>query len=73
VPRRAKGRQITDYIIQTTIDGYTWTPVNDPIWTATTYTVGGLYPVAYWFRVAATNAVGIGPWSPTVKTIVLPL
>ena len=67
------GSAVTDYVIQTSLDGTTWTTVDDGVSTATTYTVNGLLnALRYSFRVAAKNAVGTGPWSPAVKgTLVL--
>ena len=67
------GAPITDYVIQSSVDGTTWTTVNDGVSTATTYTVNGLInALRYSFRVAAKNAVGIGPSSPPVRpTLVL--
>ncbi len=67
------GAPITDYVIQSSVDGTTWTTVNDGVSTATTYTVNGLInALRYSFRVAAKNAVGLGPSSPSVRpTLVL--
>ncbi len=67
------GTPITDYVIQSSVDGTTWTTVNDGVSTATTYTVNGLInALRYSFRVAAKNAVGVGPSSPAVRpTLVL--
>ena len=67
------GTPITDYVIQSSVDGTTWTTVNDGVSTGTTYTVNGLInALRYSFRVAAKNAVGIGPSSPSVRpTLVL--
>jgi hypothetical protein len=56
------GSEITDYLIQKSTDGTTWTTVDDGASPATEYTVGGLTNGAeYRFRVAAHNAVGNGP------------
>jgi hypothetical protein len=64
----SNGAAITDYVIQYSLDGSGWTTVNDGVSTATTYIVGGLnFPDLTWFRVAANNAVGAGPWSPSVR------
>jgi hypothetical protein len=64
----SNGAAITDYVIQYSLDGSAWTTVNDGVSTATTYIVGGLiFPDLTWFRVAAKNAVGSGPWSPSVR------
>jgi large repetitive protein len=60
------GSAITDYVIERSIDGTTWTAVGDGVSTATTATVQGLTNgTAYGFRVAAQNAVGQGEWSAT--------
>ena len=57
------GAEISDYLIDWSVDGDTWTRVEDGVSTATTYTVGGLTGfTVHRFRVAAVNAVGEGPW-----------
>jgi titin len=62
------GGQLTDYVIEQSLDGVTWTTANDEVSTATTSTVSGLTNGAkYTFRVAAKNSVGIGPRSPTIE------
>ena len=66
-PSSTGGTRLTDYVIQRSTDGATWTTLNDGATTATTVTVGRLTNgTAYRFRVAARNAVGIGAWSRTV-------
>ncbi len=61
------GSAITDYLVERSIDGVTWTRVDDGVSTSTTSTVGGLINgTQYRFRVAASNAVGTGSWSATV-------
>jgi titin len=61
------GAPITDYIIQRSTNGTTWTTVTDGLSTARTYTVTGLSSgVTYRFRVAARNAAGIGAYSAVV-------
>ena len=66
-PSTANGAAITDYVIESSIDGTTWTPLDDGESTATTFTASGLTNgTAYVFRVAAVNAVGTGPWSGTI-------
>jgi titin len=66
-PSTANGAAITDYVIESSIDGSTWTSLDDGESTATTFTAGGLTNgTGYSFRVAAVNAVGTGPWSGTV-------
>ena len=63
----SNGSAITDYVIQSTIDGTTWTTVNDGVSTTTGFKLTGLTGgTSYSFRVAATNALGTGPWSATV-------
>ena len=59
------GAAITDYIVQRSADRRrTWTTINDGASTARTVTVDGLTNGdRYWFRVAAINRVGRGPWS----------
>jgi len=67
------GAAISDYVIERSVDGTSWTTVDDGVSTSTTSTVNGLTnALQYSFRVAATNTVGTGPWSSTVKpTVVL--
>ena len=61
------GSAVTDYRIESSVDGATWTAVDDGVSTATTSTVSGLTNgTIYQFRVAAVNAVGTGSWSATV-------
>jgi hypothetical protein len=61
------GSPITDYVIQRSINGTTWTTVADGVSTARTYTVTGLTTgVTYRFRVAARNVAGTGPYSTVV-------
>ena len=62
----ANGGGITDYVIQRSTNGVTWTTVSDGVSPAKTFTVRGLRNgTPYRFRVAAKNAVGIGPSSAT--------
>jgi hypothetical protein len=66
-PTSANGAAVTDYVIQSSIDGGPWTTVDDGESTATSFTVGGLANgTTYVFRVAAVNAVCTGTWSGTV-------
>jgi hypothetical protein len=61
------GSAITDYLLQDSTNGTTWTTVSDGVSTATNYTVAGLTNgTKYWFRVAAKNGVGDGPWTTTI-------
>jgi titin len=68
-PSATGGSMITDYIVQQSTDGTTWTTVSDGVSTATETTVSGLTNgTGYEFRVAAVNVVGAGPWSSAVQT-----
>jgi Subtilase family/Fibronectin type III domain len=61
------GSAITDYAIESSVDGTTWTPVADGVSSATTFTAAGLTNGAeYRFRIAAGNGVGRGPWSAQI-------
>jgi hypothetical protein len=58
---------VTDYLIEFSANGSTWTSVNDGVSTATTTTVSGLTNgIQYSFRVAARNAFGNGAWSSAI-------
>ena len=58
----------TDYWIEQSTDGTTWTTVTDGVSTATTATVSNLTNgTPYSFRVAGRNSIGIGAWSATVQ------
>ncbi len=62
------GATITDYVIQRSTDGSTWTTVDDGVSLATASTVRGLVNgTQYRFRVAVRNVVGQGPWSAVVQ------
>ena len=64
-PRAAR---ITDYAIQRSLDGRTWTTVHDGVSAQRRALVSRLTNgTRYRFRVAAVNGVGQGPWSATVR------
>jgi large repetitive protein len=68
-PSSSNGAAITDYVIQRS-NGGRWTTVRDGVSTARRSTITGLTNgTTYRFRVAAKNAVGVGPWSTTVRAI----
>ncbi len=55
---------VTDYVLERSTDGITWTTISDGTSTATSYKVTGLDPtIPYVFRVAAVNADGNSAWS----------
>ena len=66
------GLPITDYQVQTSIDGSTWTdfvPVT-PIGVNTQAEVTGLTSgVTTYFRVAARNSLGLGDWSNSINSV----
>jgi hypothetical protein len=58
------GSRITDYLIQYSINGTSWTTFNDGMSTATSARVTGLTNgIGYVFRVAAVNVAGTGGYS----------
>ena len=58
------GASITDYIIQTSLDGSSWSVFDDGTNIATSTTVTELEKgVQYYLKVAAVNSVGIGVYS----------
>ena len=66
------GAEITDYKLQVSTDGVTWTNESDGKDAIRGFSTGGFTTgVPYWFRVAAVNGVGQGPWSAAVKLIPL--
>jgi len=65
-PSSNGGAAITDYIVQSSPDGTTWTTFADGTSTATSATVTGLTNgTAYTFRVAAVNSSATGTYSTT--------
>lgn len=61
------GAPITDYVIQRSTDGRSWSTINDGLSARTSYRVTSLANgTRYQFRVAAKNRVGQGPWSALV-------
>lgn len=67
-PSNNGGATITDYVVQYSSDGQTWTTYNDGVSNLTNTTVAGLTECAsYQFRVAAVNSAGTGPYSSTVS------
>ena len=61
------GSAITDYVVQYSINNSTWITFNDGVSTATSATVTGLTNgTLYYFRVAAVNSVGTGPYTSSV-------
>ncbi len=66
-PGSTGGSPITDYAIQRSRNGTTWTTIGDGVSTARAFKVTRLANgTPYRFRVAARNALGLGPWSATV-------
>lgn len=65
-PGNAYGNRITDYIIQNSTNGSTWTTIADGTNTTATATLTGIDPtVSYYYRVAAVSTVGPGAYSAT--------
>jgi hypothetical protein len=67
---RPSGEAVTDYLVESSTDGVSWTAVDDGVSSVPRSGVGGLdNGTPYQFRVAAVNAVGSGEWSsPIVAT-----
>jgi hypothetical protein len=71
-PANNGGAAITDYIIESSLDGTNWIVFADGTSTSTSATVTGLTNgTAYTFRVSATNAAGTGATS-TVSSSITP-
>jgi hypothetical protein len=69
-PASNGGSAVSDYVIQRSTNGTTWTSLSDGVNTATTYLVPGLSNgTRYYFRVFARNAVGYSAASPAVSAI----
>ena len=70
-PMSNGGASITDYVIQRSANGgRTWTRVFDRFSSTRTATVGDLTNGhRYYFRVAAKNRAGVGPWSRAVAAV----
>jgi predicted phage tail protein len=70
-PSSNGGAAISDYRVQRSANGgRTWRRFGDGVSTARTVTVTGLANGhRYWFRVAAVNRVGRGPWSAAASAV----
>ncbi len=67
-PTDAGGLTIDDYVIEWSIDGTTWTTIDDGVSVATEFGLNGLTNGAtYWFRASAVNAMGTGASSELVE------
>jgi predicted phage tail protein len=67
-PPTSGGSTITDYVIQRSANGKSWTTVRDGVSTTRSSVVGSLTNgTTYRFRVAAKNAVGTALWSAIVR------
>ncbi|NCY22048.1 hypothetical protein EBX31_08845, partial [bacterium] len=66
------GSAITDYVVQYSVNGTTWTTFNDGISTSISATISGLSAsntAGYSFRVAAVNTIGIGAYSSVLSLV----
>ncbi|MEI6624080.1 MAG: fibronectin type III domain-containing protein, partial [Actinomycetes bacterium] len=64
------GSAITDYVVQYSTNGTTWSTFTHPVSTTTSATVTGLTnTTGYVFKVAAVNAVGTSTFSPASTTV----
>jgi hypothetical protein len=62
------GRAISKYVVQKSTDQVRWTSAGSTKGSASSLRVKKLRNgVTYWFRVAAKNSVGTGPWSAAVS------
>jgi hypothetical protein len=69
-PLATGGSSITDYIVQRSTGGKPWTTVRDGVSTMRRSVIGRLTNgTRYRFRVAAKNAVGVGPWTAAVRAV----
>ena len=67
-PTIVDGRAVTDYIVEYSTDGTTWTTFSDGESSTASGTVTGLaHSTAYTFRVSAVNATGTGTASATTS------
>jgi hypothetical protein len=71
-PASNGGSAVTDYVVQYSVNGTTWTTFNDGISTSNTATITGLptsSTAGYSFRVAAVNALGTGAYSSVLSLV----
>ena len=71
-PASNGGSAITDYVVQYSVNGTTWTTFNDGTSTSTSATIPGLpagSTAGYSFRVAAVNAIGTGTYSSVLSLV----
>ena len=68
-PAVTGGAAVTDYVVQRARQRTgPWTTLRDGVSTRRSYTARNLRPgQVYWFRVAAVNAAGRGPWTAPVR------
>lgn len=67
-PGNTGGAAISDYVIERSTDGTSWSTVNDGVSTAVTESVTGLTTgTTYYFRVSAKNSAGTGDSASTNK------
>lgn len=70
-PEDDGGADITDYVIEFSLDGVDWEVFDDGVSTATTAVVDGLTRGPHMFRVSAVTAAGTGEPSDTVTETVV--